>query len=72
MKNWCLDRFQCPRTLLQPPIFVDEASAPTEFINSPSTGLALNGMDVDHTSAVEDNSNLYLLNFCPAVIQGPS
>ena len=51
IKNWRLDRFQCPRTLLQRPIFVDEASAPAEFINSPSTGLALNGMDVDHTSA---------------------
>ena len=44
MKNWPPDRFKRP-------IFVDEASAPAEFINSPSTGLALNGMDVDDTSA---------------------
>ena len=38
MKNWCPYTFQRP-------IFVDEASA--KFIYSQSTGLALNGMDVD-------------------------
>ena len=71
MKNWRPDRFQRLRTFLQCPIFVDKASAPAEFINSPTIGLALNGMDVDHTSASwklrpdaattlgEDNSNLY-------------
>ena len=65
-------------------IFVDEASVPTEFINSSSTGLALNRMGVDHTSALwksqpdtditlgEDNSNLYLLNSSQAVIQHSS
>ena len=50
MKNRHPDRFQRQQTLLQRLIFVDEASAPVEFINSPSTGLALNGMDVDNAS----------------------
>ena len=37
MKNWRSDRFQRPLTLLQRRIFVDEASAPAEFINSPDS-----------------------------------
>ena len=49
LKNWRPDRFQHPWTLLQRPIFVDEVSAPAEFINSPTTRLALNGMAVDDT-----------------------
>ena len=51
MKNWHPDRFQHPRTLLQRLTFVDEASVPAEFINLPSTRLALHGMDIDDTSA---------------------
>ena len=83
-KNWRLDIFQCLWILLQSPIFVDKVSASAEFINSLSTGLILNGMDADDTSTWwkiqpdttitlgEDNSNLYLLNFLPTLIQGPS
>ena len=52
MKNWRPDRFQCPWILLQHLLFVYEVPTPTEFKNSPSTKLALNGMDVDGTSAL--------------------
>ena len=76
MTNSRPDRFQRPRTLIQRPISVDRASASAKFINSPSGGLALNGMDVDVTSASwkpqpdaaarEDNSPFSLLRYRPA------
>ena len=49
IKDWRPDRFQRLQTLLQYLIYIDEASVPAEFINSPST--ALNGMDIDDASA---------------------